>query len=387
MHQTSLLDDAPTARSVSVVGVAGSLSALNPAQKKFNQLIHRLIEQRQELARWRAFRQTYHEHLAEHYQPALARLRDKQILMARFLDQTMEGKSLSRPERIKVRDMLDHLLSSLLAQSQDPELVSLYDKYADRSFGDEQQEQLEVMRILVSEAFGVDVPSFEGDGSAEAMAAWLEDHVQTDRPQVRRRRRKPSAKTRVADSHRAQAAEGATRAVREVFRKLVSELHPDRELDPGEHARKTELMQRVNQAYEAGDLLALLELQLSIEQIDPAALAGLAEDRLRHYIHVLEGQSRRLRDELAELMEPFAMATGQSPGRKLSPESVKKALDNDLQEINDLVVCLEKDLERFRDVHLLKRSLREYEVNPLDEMDLTLFADPPTRRRKRSRRV
>jgi hypothetical protein len=44
--------------------------------------------------------------------------------------------------------------------------------------------------------------------------------------------------------------------------------------------------------YKAGDLLALLELQLSIEQIDPKALAGLAEERLRHYIHVLEEQSR-----------------------------------------------------------------------------------------------
>jgi curved DNA-binding protein CbpA len=42
--------------------------------------------------------------------------------------------------------------------------------------------------------------------------------------------------------------------VREVFRKLASELHPDRETDPAEHARKTELMQRVNQAYKAGDL-------------------------------------------------------------------------------------------------------------------------------------
>jgi len=70
-------------------------------------------------------------------------------------------------------------------------------------------------------------------------------------------------------AQRDQAAQGGTRAVREVFRKLASELHPDRETDPAEHARKTELMQRVNQTYKAGDLLALLELQLSIEQIDP----------------------------------------------------------------------------------------------------------------------
>ena len=107
--------------------------------------------------------------------------------------------------------------------------------------------------------------------------------------------------------------------MREVFRKLVSELHPDRETDPVEYARKTEAMQRVNQAYKAGDLLALLEMQLRIEQIDPAALAGLAEERLRHYIHVLEEQSRRLRDELAEFVAPFARMVDDPGGASCHP--------------------------------------------------------------------
>jgi len=98
---------------------------------------------------------------------------------------------------------------------------------------------------------------------------------------------------------REQAAQGASRAMREVFRKLASELHPDREPDPDERVRKTVLMQRVNQAYAAGDLLALLELQLSIEQIDASTLAGIAQDRLAHYNHVLEAQLQSLQDELS----------------------------------------------------------------------------------------
>ena len=58
------------------------------------------------------------------------------------------------------------------------------------------------------------------------------------------------------------------RAVREIFRKLASALHPDRETDPGERARKTALMQRANVAYAANDLLGLLELQFEVDQID-----------------------------------------------------------------------------------------------------------------------
>jgi hypothetical protein len=385
MYQRSLLDDAPTTRSVSVVGIGGSVSALKPAQKRFNQLIARLTQQRQELGRWRTFHRTYHEQLVERYEPALARLRAKQIAMVLFLDRTMDGKALSRLERSKVREMLGHLLSDLLSQqSQDPDLVRLYDKYADRSFGGARQDQREVIANLVSEAFGVDVPPFEGGGSPEEMAEWLAHHVHAERPQTRRRR-KPTAKTPASETAR-QATEGATRAVREVFRKLVSELHPDREADPSEHARKTELMQRVNQAYAAGDLLALLELQLSIEQIDPAALAGLADERLRHYNHVLEEQSRRLRDELAEFLVPFAMATGKSPGRQLSPEIVQRTLDGDIQDIKDLVLTLEEDLDRFRDIHAFKRSLRDYDVDPIDDLGFSMPEVSQGRRRNRARR-
>jgi epoxyqueuosine reductase QueG len=68
-----------------VVGIVGSASALTPTQRKFNQLIEQLTLQRQELARWQAFHQIYTQQLAEHYHPALARLRDKQVAMVRLM--------------------------------------------------------------------------------------------------------------------------------------------------------------------------------------------------------------------------------------------------------------------------------------------------------------
>jgi hypothetical protein len=115
-----------------------------------------------------------------------------------------------------------------------------------------------------------------------------------------------------------------------------------------------------------GDLLALLELQLSIEQIDLKDLAGLAEERLRHYIHVLEDQSRRL----------------ETPMRKLSPAIVQRALEADIREIQVLVRTLEADLVRFLDISSFKRSLRDYQIDPFEDMDLRV----PTEFRRRGRR-
>jgi hypothetical protein len=387
MQQTFLDDEVLVysgRNTVPVVGVVGSAATLTKSQKRFNNLIERLTRQRQELARWQAFRQTYHQQLADNYHPVAAHLRDKRIAMVRLLDRAMDGKALKIRERAKVRDIIGHLLSQLLAEAQDADLVRFYDKYADRSFADEQQEHGDFMRTLASEAFAIDMVAYPGGASPEELAAWFDEQVQATGPEPRRSAgRKKNTKTIAREAQRDQAVEGGTRAVREVFRKLVSELHPDRETDPAEHARKTELMQRVNQAYKAGDLLALLELQLSIEQINSAALAGLADERLRHYIHVLEEQSRRLRDELSEFIAPFAMAVGDCPLSKLTPAIVQRALDADIREIAGMARALEADLIRFQDVQQLKSSLHYYLIDPLDGEE---WATAPEQCQPRSRR-
>jgi hypothetical protein len=85
-------------------------------------------------------------------------------------------------------------------------------------------------------------------------------------------KRKPSAAAPAREERHAVEADQLKQSVRDIFRKLTSQLHPDREPDAAERARKTALMQRVNVAYAANDLLALLELQLEVEQIDQAEL-------------------------------------------------------------------------------------------------------------------
>src|SRR5690606_28012787 len=102
--------------------------------------------------------------------------------------------------------------------------------------------------------------------------------------------------------------------------------------DPQEQARKTVLMQQANRAYSARDLVALLALQLRIEQIAPSALTDMAKERLAHFNHVLREQSQRLQQELAELTGPFVMAMGNPVPRHLTPDVVRQALHADIRE-------------------------------------------------------
>jgi hypothetical protein len=80
----------------------------------------------------------------------------------------------------KVRDILGDLLSQLLADSPEPELMRIHDKYADRSFADEQQQQFDAMRRTAaqkkapcnSQWSGTARERLRTDRSSEAIIAW-----------------------------------------------------------------------------------------------------------------------------------------------------------------------------------------------------------------------
>jgi hypothetical protein len=78
-------------------------------------------------------------------------------------------------------------------------------------------------------------------------------------------------------------------------------VHPDRESDAARREEKNELMQRINQAYAANDLLSLFEIQIEIDQLDPEQIGNLGSQRLRHYNRLLSEQLEQLRSKLQAL--------------------------------------------------------------------------------------
>ena len=391
MKQRSLLDDDQNEHAglVTSLGVIGSGPTLNKEQKHFNKLIASIDATRRELAQWQAFIPAYQQRFAAEIVPLSARLREKRIAMIMLLDRAMDGKSLNKRQKVKVADILIRDLSDLLAENQEAELVPLYDKYSPVSFEEAQRDEIDFMRAVAADTFGIELDDSVQVSTPEELASLLDEKMHdAEAGHERRRGRKGNqrAKSNAQEALRTQAAQGASKTVREVYRKLASELHPDREPDLEQRARKTVLMQQVNQAYNAGDLLALLELQLSIEQIDLAALANMAQERLAHYNRVLREQSQRLQEELSELKAPFIMVSGGSVPRQFTPDVVLRALDADIREIKLSLRGLDADLVSFRNIDALKASLKHYQVydsgvDDLDVLDRLFFGQRQGRRR------
>jgi len=161
-----------------------------------------------------------------------------------------------------------------------------------------------------------------------------------------------------AQQRREQEATQALQSVREIFRKLASALHPDRETDAGQRDAKTALMQRANQAYEANDLLALLELQLEIEQIDAGHIAGADTKRLKHYNKVLADQLKELKAESEREEMMFRMEFGiDSPGR-IDPRKLGQVLEVEALELRAAIADIEREMTLFADVRATKRWLK-----------------------------
>jgi hypothetical protein len=363
---------APGWHAVPLPKGAGS-TKLTKGQKQFNKLVARLKAQRKELAKWQAFKRAYHDRLSGEYHPLSRRLREKRVITAKLLDHALERKALKKRERDKVWETLNGLLLVLLAEEEDVELVQLHDKYADVSFAEQRVSKMEEMREAATRDFGVDVDGYEGEESPEELAEWIAEQVRAaaktpPEPEEQEKTAKEAARA----AREEEIIEGGSRSVREVFRKLVSELHPDREIDPDERDRKTVLMQKVNQAYKTGDLFTLLEMQRSLERLESMVVDGVAEERFRHYNHVLEKQSRRLADEFSALINPFEIAVGDALTRKITPDDVRRALEADIIEIKRVLRTVEMDITHFHELLRLKPSLKNYKPEPFEDAQWTM---------------
>ena len=343
-------------------------------------MIAKIATQRQALTEWNAFITVYQKRFATEITPLNTKLRTHRIALVGLLDRAMEGRGLNKTQREKAGALLLDELSDILDDGNESELIQLYDKHSDVSFEEEQQAGMNLIRELAANAFGVGFDEAAAPVTPEEMAeliseklrashdANVSDAINDSRADEQRPNRKKGAKTLAHEAAQAKAAEGASRSIREVYRKLVSELHPDREPDANERKRKTELMQRVNVAYEAGDLLALLELQLSIEQINPDALASMADERLAHFNRVLKDQSERLQDELFDITAAFVMEMGYDP-HGLTPNDVQRGLDADIRNLKHAIKQIQNDLVVLEDIQKLKAVLKRYRIQRDDDTD------------------
>ena len=351
--------------------------ALSPSQKRFNTLIRQIEQARQKLTVWQdsiaAYRQAHGEVLRPLQDELLAGHR--QWVLA--LDAALEQARWTKPERAMLQELLCEAAGELLGGSgEDEQMRALFDKHSEVDFDTEQRERILAMKDMAEAMTGLDLGDDEGIESDTELFARLQQGLQEQvaAEEARRSTKAASRRKSAAQQKRESEAQQATQSVREIYRKLASALHPDRETDALQREAKTVLMQRVNQAYEAQDLLALLELQLQIEQIDPGHIANAGEQRLKHYNKVLAEQLAELKGEIGRVEMGFCMEFGLEPGWGLNPRQLGQVLEQTSRQWRAELNEQQRELRMLADVAATKRWLkRQRQQRREAEFDFTPF--------------
>ena len=355
---------APAGSQTLALVAAKGAGAGGKLQQRFRRLLQKVDGLRQRVRGWKEARPDIETAISTH-----AALLERTCRLGRdfvgLLDRAYPDPRLGKADRKRLAALISTIAGDLIERGEYDELKPIYSRYSRSDFDVEAAAAdaagARELRSMM-ECFGMDFGDADVS-SMEKLQAFTEAQLDafeqaTAAEEARRAQRKKSAKQQAAEARREEERRHTGKALQDVYRALALALHPDHERDPVERARKTELMQQVNVAYEAKDLLRLLELQLELERVDPARADAIAEERLQRYNRILDEQAGQLRVELDDLELPFRMELEVPPGARLTPADVIARVRGESEMLKEQIAEMVRDLEALQDVTRLKAWLK-----------------------------
>ncbi|TCM62809.1 hypothetical protein EC844_12354 [Acinetobacter calcoaceticus] len=185
---------------------------------------------------------------------------------------------------------------------------------------------------------------------------FLDQFSTQDRKQFEREMAAEKSKAEKKQQQREQAKKTANQSLKTIYLKIAAMIHPDREQDELKKIEKTELLQQVNAAYAANDLLTLLALQVELGQQHNAPLA---DQQLKAYNIVLEEQLEKLSLELEDIIYSFEWSERvMYSNRKIKVQDLYKKYQHDWASVQQQLEREKTILEYYTDFTHLKELMR-----------------------------
>jgi hypothetical protein len=346
-------------------------------RKKFKLLSEKLEAARAQLRLWKETMPIIQGKVEGEFDTLVAEHIALQRALVLLFDRMHEHKALGKREREKLEIMICTGALDVLDTGEDAEIKEIYTRYSGDDLDDDSAEENAMIQEMLEQAFGVEFdehPARSREELFEAARAQMDERREHEQAAQAEGATRPKSAAALAREARQQAETARLQqSVRDIFRKLTSALHPDRERDPAERARKTALMQRVNVAYGDNDLLALLALQLEVEQIDQDHLDGLDDERIKQYNKILEGQLDEVGHENREIATMAAMMMGADSPHGMTPRMALSALNREIDFARQEIALATKQVSDFEDIKKLKAYLKTLKAAPPGGVDDDLW--------------
>lgn len=362
--------------SAVVVGKGLDKKSLSTQQKEFNRLTEKIGQSKAQIELLNALGERMHKRSVLEMQPLLSQFQAQQAEMVRLFDRMLRQHKFNNPETRKLHQIITQMSFDLINAGFD-DLKEIYNFYSpDEDFDAVTTEAADLtaamMKDLANQMFGSDLDEDADIDTPEKLQAYIDQKMAERAQKSEEAKTRKAEKPKTAQQLKAEAKRAAqeekrkleekkiSQSVREVYMDLVKAFHPDREPDEDEKVRKTAILQRVTAAYEANDLLALLQLQLELERIDAEKLDTLADDKLRYFNKSLRSQLAELEEELWQLEAELAQMTNTPPLGYFNPQQLEREFEKRLKALKKDIKALKNELELMRDPKMLKIWLKGF---------------------------
>lgn len=355
--------DIPT-KAVILVG-DDETQQLTPAQKKYNAALAKIDKQKALLAQWQATHETCQQQIAGKLRPLQQVMVQEQLQLLFLLDDYLTGHKFTKKEKRQLTELIEFLCDQLMDDSDDPQFLVLLERYFPNLEEEREAEKVAMaemdaqMRAEFSKAFGFELDeSVDLDDPAEIARFIFDQQEQAREAEMQQKPRKKTAKQLAKEAKVRAEEEAAQQSIQSIYRQLVKTLHPDRESDPTERERKTQLMQEITTAYEAKNLIRLLEFQLAETQMSHQ-LHQLSDEKINSFIKLLSEQLEQLKTETSFIQDRYRMLLGMAPFESLSIRQLQSFLKQDIKNLEQKIERVRADRMLFSgDIGYLKTWLK-----------------------------
>ncbi|MGY6623710.1 coiled-coil domain-containing protein [Acinetobacter johnsonii] len=313
----------------------------SPQQKKLNRLIERIEQQKQELAAWQNAQADIQNYTRSKLLPVYSELHTVLFVQLDTLWSHLANDAFSKADLAQI-DTKIAALAKMLKKSQ--RLTSAQK---------EQVEKVDTFYMQHAEharAKKTKVNSIQNHDLAETVEQNVDvdwENYEYDSAQYEAERER--AKQLKQQEKREQAAKMAAQSLKTVYLKITAMIHPDREPDEAKKLDKTELLQKVNEAYAEQDLFYLLKLQLQLETNKGLSSKALSSEQVKFYQLSLEAQSQNLQNQLEEIFASFHLSSHINT-KQLKMSDVYKVIDMDAAELKQQLKWEKERLKQMKKV-------------------------------------
>ena len=313
----------------------------SPQQKKLNRLIDQIEQQKQELATWKNAQADIQNYTRSKLLPVYTELHTVLFEQLDTLWNHLVSDAFSKADLAQI-DTKIAALAKMLKKSQrltsaQQELVEKIDTFY--------MQHAEHIRGKKAKANSIQNHDLAETVEQNVDVDW--ENYEYDSAQYEAERER--AKQLKQQETREQAAKMAVQSLKTVYLKITAMIHPDREPDEAKKLDKTELLQKVNEAYAEQDLFYLLKLQLQLETNKGLSSKALSSEQVKFYQLSLEAQSQNLQSQLEEIFASFHLSSHVNT-KQLKMSDVYKVIDKDAAELKQQLKWEKERLKHMKKV-------------------------------------